>query len=109
MPPGPTLFRFTIGALLLAIAVGLSVVVRAETACPQDPKLALAMSRDALASSGERDFATTQRIALLCLIEVVAALDARIQGLSDGTIPFDGQIHIPKGYVMMRPPAEEAR
>ena len=48
------------------------------------------------------------REALVCMIAAVATLDAKLQGLSDGSIPFDGRIYIPHGYVISKPPAEEA-
>lgn len=50
-----------------------------------------------------------ERVAMLCLVEAVAALQAKLDGLSRGNIAFDGQIHIPKGYIITKPPAEEAR
>lgn len=34
----------------------------------------------------------------------VEALRAKLEGLSNGSIPFEGQIHIPKGWVMTKPP-----
>ena len=49
------------------------------------------------------------RAALVCLARAVRLIDTRLRGLSDGSLPFDGQIHIPKGYVMTKPPASEVR
>lgn len=49
------------------------------------------------------------RLALLCLTDAVAAISAKLDGLSNGSIPFEGQIHTPKGYVITKPPAEEGK
>jgi len=73
------------------------------------PAQALSFSRSVLANPQEIFLTDRERAAILCLVQHVSALDARLQGRSDGTIPFDGQIHIPKGYVMRRPPEEEAQ
>lgn len=73
--------------------------------CAETPSGALQQVHKAL----DRHDTSSDREALICIVAAVAALDARLRGLSDGSIPFDGQIHIPKGWVMSKPPTEEAR
>jgi len=67
--------------------------------------MAVALARQALADDDRDD----DRAALACLIEAVAALDDRIRGLADGSMPFEGQIYAPKGVVMVKPSDQEGR
>src|SRR5690606_36780609 len=72
--------------------------------CARDMRGAITLARQALReASGEFD-----RIALGCLIEAVGALGERVQGLSDGSVAFDGPIHIRKGFVIVKPRPGEA-
>lgn len=90
-------------AVLIAAAFLLVDAGRADE-CPKDTGAAVESARTALkANDSEQD-----RHALECLIKAVATLNLRLAGLSDGTIPFDGQIYIPKGFVIVKPPAKGA-
>jgi hypothetical protein len=96
-------------AALIAIALATAAPATAtagkfeEDGCAGDTREAIATARQAL-----KDDSDDVRAALACLIEAVAALDEKLNGLSTGSIPFDGQIHIPKGWVIAKPPASEA-
>lgn len=46
---------------------------------------------------------TTLRADIDRLTAEVAALRAKLDGLSRGTIPFEGQIHLPKGWFISKP------
>lgn len=87
---------FAAGMLGAALAAYASDRASAGSACPASIPEAL---RHARAASNDD--------ALACLIEAVAALDARLTGLSDGSIAFEGQIHLPQGFVISKPPASE--
>lgn len=77
----------------------------ALTKCPDDISKSMERARSALnANDAARDHA-----ALTCMIEAVATLDARLTGLSHGSLPFDGPIYAPKGFSITRPPAKEDR
>lgn len=77
---------------------------RAQVDCAVSMAEALRQAQAAL----ERRDVANDREALVCMIAAVSMLDARLRGLSDGSIPFDGQIHAPKGWVISKPPTEEA-
>lgn len=73
--------------------------------CADDTRAAIAKARQSLHdASGQKD-----RAALECMIEAVAALDSKLQGLSDGSRPFEGQIVIPKGFIVAKPSVQEDR
>jgi hypothetical protein len=73
--------------------------------CTDDTRAAVATARQSLHdASGQKD-----RAALECMIEAVAALDSKLQGLSDGSRPFEGQIYIPKGFIVAKPSVREDR
>lgn len=99
--------RVTACALLIAQLSAISPIEAAPAStgfdCSGDTRAALDNARNALAQDNSDD----DRAALACLVEAVAALTAKIQGLSDGSTPFEGQINIPKGWVMAKPPASE--
>jgi hypothetical protein len=85
-------------AVLLGV---LATVLPASTAhadfvCADDPAQAVEQARKAL----EADDPAQDRHALVCLAAAVATLDTRLQGLSDGSIPFEGQAYMPQGWVM---------
>lgn len=73
--------------------------------CAENSRIAVAAARSAL----EKSDTSNDRAALSCLVEAVAALDERVRGLSDGSVPFDGQIYAPKGIVMTKPPVQGGR
>ena len=77
----------------------------ATETCAENPRIAVAAARSALEKSDIRN----DRAALACLVEAVAALDERIQGLSDGSVPFDGPIYAPKGVAITKPSVKEGR
>ena len=93
---------------LLACLILLAAPARAGDLCPPDPAQAAAQAKAVLAKPQETLMTDRDRVALLCLADAVAAIGAKLEGLSDGSIPFDGQIHIPKGWVITKPPTEEA-
>lgn len=108
--------RMTSGKFTVAIAVGAGVFacavifsailpVNAQAVCASDVPHALASARRAV-SSNDR---SQDHAALACMVDAVAALDARLTGLSNGSLPFEGQIYAPKGVGMTKPPTREAR
>lgn len=80
----------------------------AASECSESPTDAALQAKAVLQNEREALFTATNRDALICLADAVAALSAKLDGLSKGTIPFDGQIQVPHGYVMQKPPTEEA-
>ncbi|WP_448044406.1 hypothetical protein [Bradyrhizobium liaoningense] len=90
---------------LIATAPSEAAAASPPSICADNTHAAIKAARDALANS-DRD---EDRIALACLIEAVAALDERIQGLADGSVPFEGQIYAPKGVAMTKPSDLEGR
>jgi hypothetical protein len=75
------------------------------SSCEASSKEAIAEARRAIATPSHDD----DRTALMCLAEAVAALDAKLESLRDGSLPFTGTIYAPKGVVMKKPPAREGR
>jgi hypothetical protein len=104
-----TLCIATASAVLIGSCIGLPIfTARAETsenACADDARQAIASARQAL----QNDSSDEYRTALSCLVEAVAILDARLSGLSDGSMPFEGQIHAPRGVVMTKPSVQGDR
>lgn len=96
-----------------AILIGQFIVISspeassasATPACADDTRLAIARARAAL----EADKPADDRAALACLVDAVAAMDERLQGLSDGSTPFEGQIYAPKGVAFTKPSVQERR
>jgi hypothetical protein len=76
-----------------------------DDACTANTRHAVIAARQAL----QDDRNDNDRFALACLIEAVAALDERMQGLADGSVPFGGPIYAPKGVVMIKPSGQEGR
>lgn len=105
--------RNGLGATACAILIGQVIAISSTEAasasatkkCAENSRIAVAAARSAL----EKSDTDNDRAALSCLLEAVAALDARIEGLSDGSVPFDGPIYAPKGIVMTKPPVKEDR
>ena len=93
----------------LAIATLPLLAVTASAApvstCEAYPKEAIAEARKAMATRTPDD----DRHAMMCLTEAVAALDAKLESLREGSLPFTGTIYAPKGVVMKKPPAREVR
>ncbi len=87
------------------IAIPSSEAAPPATSCAEDARAAIAAACQSLAANDNKDDRTT----LACLVEAVAALDEKIQGLMDGSVPFEGQIHAPKGIVMIKPSVQEGR
>lgn len=73
--------------------------------CADDTHTAIEQARQSLRDNS----GTGDRTALTCLVEAVAALDARMRGLADGSLPFEGQIYAPKGVVMNKPSDQGGR
>ena len=99
----------TASAMLMGSCLVSSTPVAASdftnSACASDTRKAVVLARQALESGNEQD----DRAALVCLVEAVAALDRKIQGLASGSVPFEGQIFAPKGVVMVKPSDQEGR
>lgn len=95
------------GVRLAVICAGLIYAfaqpAHAREECAESTSAAVKQAQKALESHDTAG----ERAALVCMVAAVAALDARLAGLSSGSVPFDGRIHIPKGYVFTKPPAEE--
>ena len=90
--------------LCLASAGAPAADISTATNCADSTRPAIENARQAL----NDDSHASDRVALACLIEAVASLDDKLHGLSDGSVPFEGQIHVPKGWVMAKPSASEA-
>jgi hypothetical protein len=103
--------RFTVriaaGIVVFACFVVVSAVlpVKAAMPCPSDTSKSIERAREALRT----DNPAGDRAALACLVEAVAAIDARLTGLSNGSIPFDGTAYLPKGFVITKTPSSEGR
>lgn len=80
-----------------------------SVACPENIGEAAQRAERILDRSQDTQISEHDRAALVCLARAVGLVDERLQGLSDGSLPFDGQIHIPKGYIMNKPPTSEGR
>lgn len=104
-----TVIAATASAILMGSCFASSTTFAASEftndACAGDTRMAVARARLAL-QDDDRDH---EREALACLVEAVAALDDRIQGLAEGRLPFEGQIYAPKGVVMIKPSDQEGR
>lgn len=64
----------------------------ANDACPPEVSKSIDAARKALAKNDPAH----DRAALACLVEVVAALDAKLEALRDGSARFTGPIMLPK-------------
>lgn len=91
------------GAILAGIVA--SSAVHAGQSCAGTPSQTIEQAQEALKRNDDK----AERTAIACLIAAVAALDSRLQGLSDGTLAFEGQVYAPKGVAMTKPPASEGR
>ena len=100
------IFRTLLSLVLLAAIAVITSWLSYASASDECSKNSSAAIREARKALGANDPAK-DRAALTCLVDAFAALDAKLQGLSDGSVPFDGQIYIPKGFVIVKPPAKE--
>jgi hypothetical protein len=94
---------------LVALCIGTFAVAwpqwsAAAPRCESDSKQAVEQARKAIATSDPAD----DRAALLCLAETVAALDAKLEGLRNGSVPFTGTAHT-NIVVLRKAPAREGR
>lgn len=87
------------------IAFSSSEAAPVTSYCAEDTRAAITAARESLAAKDNKD----DRTALACLVEAVAALDKKVQGLMDGSVPFEGQIYAPKGVAITKPSAKEGR
>lgn len=90
---------------LIATSPTQAVAASATTICAKDTHAAIETARRVLATDDNGH----DRAALQCLVEAVAALDDRVRGLAEGSVPFEGQIYAPKGMVMVKPSNQEGR
>lgn len=105
--------RTGLSATACAMLIGLCVAssppeaaaASASSLCAKDTRTAIATARSAL----EKVDVANDRDALVCLVDAVAALDERIEGLSNGSVPFDGPVYAPKGVTITKPSVQEAR
>jgi hypothetical protein len=93
-----------VGACLASSAV-LAATDPSKDACAVDARQAIATAKETL----RNDDTGSDRLALACLVEAVAILDSRLNGLADGSLPFEGQIYAPQGVVMIKPSVQEDR
>ncbi|AXK81574.1 hypothetical protein DW352_14235 [Pseudolabrys taiwanensis] len=95
------------GGLLAFAAVALASTVSAPArpACETGVSRAVAEARRALNANDPGQ----DRVALACMVDALATLDARVTGLSNGSVPFEGAVYAPKGMVISKPPTKEAR
>jgi len=99
---------FAVGFALLVgwLAFGMNAPsAKAAPACSAEPSAAIAQARAALADSG----AARDHAALVCMVDALAALETRLDGLASGAIAFDGQIYAPMGVTMNKPQAKGGR
>jgi hypothetical protein len=72
--------------------------------CVSDSTETVEQARKAAATSDPAD----DRAALLCLAQIVYALDAKLEGLRNGSVPFTGTAHT-NIVVLRKAPAKEGR
>lgn len=90
----------------LQLAAAHSSNTRAVKAqCEDDARSAIIKAQQYL----EQDSPLEDRHAIVCAVEAIAIMERKLQGLSDGSMAFDGVIHAPKGVVMMKPSDQEGR
>jgi hypothetical protein len=96
-----------------AFLIGLSAVALSAHAAPNSPADKCGADIGTAIATAERaldaDSPTADRQALECLLVAMAALDSRVSALSNGSLPFDGQIYAPKGFIMSKPSVQEGR
>jgi hypothetical protein len=86
--------------------MGASSSAHAQGACPVPAAQALDEAQALLRQDdpGREDL----KAAIACLADVVAETKEQLAALRDGRLAFTGQIHIPKGWTITKPPASEA-
>lgn len=92
-------------ALSTTTAIGASSAY-AQDACPFPVAQALDEAQALLRQDNPNDDDLKTTIA--CLAQVVADTKAELAALRDGRLAFTGQIYIPKGWIITKPPASEA-
>ncbi|MFT4117879.1 hypothetical protein [Bradyrhizobium sp.] len=98
-------FVSLMGLAVLLPFSAIAAPVASATSCVVNPKDAVNEARRALGTPSSAD----DQAALFFLIEAVAALNAKLEGLRDGSVPFAGAIYAPKGVVMKKSPPSEVR
>jgi hypothetical protein len=78
----------------------------AQDACPFPAAQALDEAQALLRQDHPDD--DDLKTAMACLAQVVADTRDELEALRDGRLAFTGQIHIPKGWTITKPPASEA-
>jgi hypothetical protein len=96
---------------LLTILFGLAMTASASAAseCSDDIAKNIQTARRALDASTSGPLTTEDRKALSCALDEIAKLDAKIEGLRNGTVPFSGKINLPKGFVARHTSDQETR
>ena len=97
-----SLLRLFAAALLVVVPV---VAAHADTKCGDTVAQAVERATSALEASSPAD----DRQALRCLLEAVTLLDAKIEGLRTGEVPFTGTANLHRGGNFKRSPDQEAR
>jgi len=84
-------FAFFLAVVSAASIFAIATASRAQVppGCPSDSKHAIAQARKALETGDPK----LDHAALVCLVEAVAALDVKLEGLRDGSVPFTGKAH----------------
>lgn len=85
------MIRIALPVLLVCLAVPANGTA---ATCP-DNASSIAQARIAIQS----DDISRQREVLACLIEAVAALDAKLTAITTGKATFDGPIYAPRGII----------
>ena len=96
------LLRLFAAALMAVVPV---VAAHADNKCGDTATQAVERATSALEASSPAD----DRQALRCLLEAVTLLDAKIEGLRAGDVPFTGPANLHRGGNFKRSPDQEAR
>jgi hypothetical protein len=89
-------FGVVIIAAVVAFFSPSRTIAADATSCPSEPQQAISAARAALGA----DNAEGKDHALLCLIEAVAALDTKIEGIRTGAIPLKGFVDARGGLLI---------
>jgi hypothetical protein len=88
---------------LTTILIDAASPAYAQTVCPVPASKAIDEAQKILEAGDQTKF----DVALACLTLALAQMRAELDGLRNGSLPFTGQIYIPKGYVIAKPPVQE--
>ncbi len=89
-------FSFVLIAAVVAFFSPSRISAADATSCPAEPQRAIATARAALGAGN----AEGKDDALRCLIEAVASLDTKIEGIRTGAIPLKGFVDARGGLLI---------